>query len=174
MGLLLAAGVRTQENPRIVRGLDYYCRTTFEMLCDRLGSQNAVAAGGRYDGLVRDLGGPPAPGIGFAIGMERLMLVAPKLAEIKPEKTIFFALLGEEATRKAMPVMTELRNKGLKIEMAYSGSLKSQMRRADKLKAGQVVILGDEEVAKGIAILKNMETGEQKEVFLNRLSELTE
>ena len=174
LGLLLAAGVRTQENPRIVRGLDYYCRTTFEMLCDRLGSQNAVAAGGRYDGLVRDLGGPPAPGIGFAIGMERLMLLAPKIAEIKPEKTIFFALLGEEATRKAMPVMTELRNKGLKIEMAYSGSLKSQMRRADKLKAGQVVILGDEEVAKGIAILKNMETGEQKEVFLNRLSELTE
>ena len=169
LGLLLVGGVRYQENPRIVRGLDYYCRTAFEVLCDRLGAQNAVAAGGRYDGLVKDLGGPPVPGIGFAIGMERLMLLEPKIAAAAPEKLIFFALLGDEASRKAIPTIQELRNKDVWVEIAYGGSLKSQMRRADKLKADKVVILGDEEIAKGIAILKDMTTGEQKEIFLDRL-----
>lgn len=169
-GLLVAGHVRFKENPRIVRGLDYYCRTAFEVLCDRLGAQNAAAAGGRYDGLVKDLGGPQVPGVGFAVGMERLMMLvgdADKKAAAKP--AVFFALLGNEASQKALPVIRELREKGLAVECSYGGSLKSQLRRADKLLAKRVVILGDNEVQKGIAMVKDMAQGTQQEILLGRL-----
>lgn len=168
-GLLLAGHVKFKENPRIVRGLDYYCRTAFEVLCDRLGAQNAVAAGGRYDGLVKDLGGPDIPGVGFAIGMERLMLLEPSTMEQGPSKLIYFALLGNEAQQKSLSLIQELRAKGLVVECSYGGSLKSQMRRADKLAAQHVVILGENELAKGIAVVKEMTTGKQQEVLLGRL-----
>lgn len=169
-GLLVAGHVRFRENPRIVRGLDYYCRTAFEVLCGRLGAQNAVAAGGRYDGLVKDLGGPDAPGVGFAIGMERLMMLVPLPdARRTTHDIIFFALLGNEASQKALPVIRELRQKGLTVECAYGGSLKSQLRRADKLLAKRVVILGDNEVQKGIAAVKDMAQGTQQEILLGRL-----
>lgn len=173
-GLLLAGHVKFKENPRIVRGLDYYCRTAFEVLCDRLGAQNAVAAGGRFDGLVKDLGGPDIPGIGFAIGMERLMLLldrGPRTEDRGLKAKTYFALLGNEAQQAALSIMEELRAKGSRVESAYGGSLKSQLRRADKLGAKWVVILGENEVQKGIAIIKNMKDGTQKEVLMGRLVE---
>ena len=171
-GLLLAGGVKFKENARIVRGLDYYCRTAFEVLCDRLGGQNAVAAGGRYDGLVKDLGGPDVPGVGFAIGMERLMLLLGPWTKDHGQRTlVFFALLGNEAQQKALSIVQELRRRGDRVECAYSGSLKGQMRRADKLGAKKVVIMGEEEVKKGVAIIKEMDGGTQREVLLGRLVE---
>lgn len=174
LGLLVAGHVAFKENPRIVRGLDYYCRTAFEVLSEGLGAQDAVAAGGRYDGLVKDLGGPDMPGVGFAIGMERLMLLldhGQRTMDNGPKNLTYFALLGNEAQQKALSVIQELRSKGMRVECGYDGSLKSQMRRADKLQAKQVVIIGEEEVKKEMAILKDMKTGQQEEIFLGRLIE---
>lgn len=170
-GLLLASRIAFKENPRIVRGLDYYCRTAFEVLSEGLGAQDAVAAGGRYDGLVKDLGGPDIPGVGFAIGMERLMLLTSgQSSSVSDQPKVFFALLGSEAQQKSLSAIQELRSKGIAVECGYGGSLKSQMRRADKLNADQVVIIGDNEVAKGTAVVKKMATGEQREMFLDRLA----
>lgn len=168
-GLLRVAQVSFQEDRKIVRGLDYYCRTAFEVTSKKLGAQDAVAAGGRYDGLVKDLGGPDLAGVGFAIGMERLMLLAGEAMKVQTTPPIFFALLGFEAQRKVVPLLQELRGKGIVVEAGFSGSLKSQMRRAGKMKAERVVILGDEEVKKEIAVVKSMATGEQKEIPLDRL-----
>lgn len=169
-GLLLAGHVPFKENPRIVRGLDYYCKTAFEVLSEGLGAQDAVAAGGRYDGLVKDLGGPDIPGVGFAIGMERLMLLLrPETIDHRPQTLIFFALLGNEAQQKSLTVIQELRAKGICVECGYGGSLKSQLRRADKLQVRHVVVIGDAEVKKETALLKEMETGKQEEIFFNRV-----
>lgn len=173
LGLLVAGHVPFKENPRIVRGLDYYCRTAFEILSQGLGAQDALAAGGRYDGLVQDLGGPNIPGVGFAIGMERLMILTSyQLSVISCQPAIYFALLGMEAQQKALSTIHELRGKGMTVECGYGGSLKSQLRRADKLKAQHVVIIGEDEVKKGIAVLKEMQTGKQEEIFLERLCSL--
>jgi len=160
-------------DPRMVRGLDYYMRTTFEVVTDRLGAQNAVGGGGRYDGLMRDLGGPDLPGIGFAIGMERLILLLQQgqhLAAGSPD--VFMAVLGEKPVLEAFRAVQALRGAGVAVEMAYGGgSLKSQMRRADKLAAAHVVILGEEELAKGVAVVRNMKEKSQAEVPLSDLVE---
>lgn len=158
-------------DPRMVRGLDYYMRTTFEIITDRLGAQNAVGGGGRYNGLMKDLGGPDIPGIGFAIGMERLILL---LQQDQPEKIrhvdIFIATLGEAARRKGFLLAQELRSSGLEAEIDYQGrSLKSQMRHADKLGARYVLILGEEEIGRGEGQLRNMGTKEQTMVPLSGL-----
>lgn len=160
-------------NPRMVRGLDYYCRTTFEWTTDRLGSQNAVAAGGRYDGLVEDLGGPPTPGVGFALGMERLTLLM-KMKETKgrPPIDLYVVWVGTAAREWAFPVNYRLRQKGLTVEMEGEGrSLKSQMRRADKMRALFVLIVGEEELRSGKGILRDMDSKEQFEVSLERIEE---
>ena len=145
-------------NPRMVRGLDYYMRTTFEVITDRLGAQNAVGGGGRYNGLVRDLGGPDLPGIGFAIGMERLILL---LQQERPEEQkapkVFLASLGPAARTECFLLAQKLRGLGLDTEIDYAAqSLKSQMRRADKLGARHVLILGDEEIGRGEVQLRDM------------------
>ncbi len=158
-------------NARMVRGLDYYVRTTFEMVTDKLGSQNAVAAGGRYDGLVESLGGPALPGIGFAIGLERLVLMkgADKIVPTSPQ--LFVAALGDAAADYAFVLMARLQAKGIRAEMDFQGkSLKAQMRRADKLKADYVLILGDDEISSGQAQLKEMASGEQTPVVLDSLA----
>ena len=173
-GLLVAGHVSFKENLRIVRGLDYYCRTAFEILNDGLGAQDALAAGGRYDGLVKDLGGPDTPGVGFAIGMERLMILLGESQQVTDsalKNLIYFVLLGNEAQQKTLSVIQELRARGTPVECGYGGSLKSQLRRADKLKAKQVVIIGEDEVKKETAMLKDMATGQQQEVLLGRLVE---
>ena len=169
--LLCETHVTFTLNPRMVRGLDYYCRTTFEWTTKLLGSQSAVAAGGRYDGLVQQLGGPPIPGVGFAMGVERLtMLVRLQERGDHGGPEVYFAWIGAKARDWAFPTIHRLRQQGIGVEIeAEARSLKSQMRRADKLKARSVVILGDDELAKGQAVLRDMATKQQQEVSLNNL-----
>ncbi|MGH7775142.1 MAG: histidine--tRNA ligase [Candidatus Binatia bacterium] len=169
--LLRETNLNYRLNPRMVRGLDYYCRTTFEWTSARLGSQNTVAAGGRYDGLVEDLGGPPTPGVGFAMGMERLVLLLGMKEAIKsPRPGLYLVWVGKEARAWAFPVVHRLRRQGVTVEMeGEEKGLKSQMRRADKLGALLVLIVGEEELKSGKGILRNMDSKEQSEVRLDRI-----
>ncbi|HMN01343.1 MAG TPA: histidine--tRNA ligase [Geobacter anodireducens] len=160
------AGTTYSINNRMVRGLDYYTRTTFELVTGLLGAQSAVAAGGRYDGLISDLGGPAIPGIGFAMGVERIaLLLGDQHFTRRPD--LFIAALGEEAQNEAFRLMCGLQRSGVAVEMDYEGkSLKSQMRRSDKFNARFTLIIGGDELAKGAAVLKAMDTGVQAEVPL--------
>ena len=156
-------------NSFMVRGLDYYNRTTFELITDALGAQSAVGAGGRYDGLVEQLGGPSLPGIGFAMGMERLVLLLQQQVEHAsgPTSDLFIAALGEEAQKFAFPILHGLRKNGLQAGMDIEGrSLKSQMKQAGRANAAYALILGEEEMAKKIAILRDMSNREQEEIPL--------
>jgi histidyl-tRNA synthetase len=158
-------------NPTMVRGLDYYTRTTFEITTEFLGAQNAVVGGGRYDHLVRDLGGPDIPGIGFAIGFERLVAMIPE-KEDAPGPLLFIAAIGEAAIKRAFFICNDLRMKGLAIAMDYAGrSLKSQMKRADKQRCQYALILGEREIEENRASLRNMQTGVQEEANLDNLKE---
>jgi histidyl-tRNA synthetase len=174
--LLRETNVTFALNPRMVRGLDYYCRTTFEWTTTQLGSQSAVAAGGRYDGLVQELGGPAIPGVGFAMGVERLTMLL-RMQEIAAAHgpSCYVVWVGEKARDWAFPLVHRLRQKGLSIEMeGEPRSLKSQMRRADKLKAESVLIVGDDELAKGKAVWRNMASKQQEEISLDSIeAELT-
>ena len=169
--VLRRAEVKFCLNPRMVRGLDYYCRTTFEWTSDQLGSQNAVAAGGRYDGLVQDLGGPPIPGVGFALGVERLAL----LLRINEQREtagpfLFVVWVGVRARDWAFPLVHRLRRQGVPAELeGEPRSLKSQMRRADKLNAVRVLIIGDDELEKGTAVLRDMRKKTQEEISLTNI-----
>ena len=160
-------------DPFMVRGLDYYTRTTFEVITPHLGAQDAVGGGGRYDGLMKALGGPDLPATGFAIGMERLILLLDDSAGAATDSNrLFVACLGEEAKKKAFPLVQRLRLTGLSVEMDYEAkSLKAQMRRADRLKATHVLILGEDELAKGIAILRNMDASSQEEIPFEGIAE---
>ena len=161
-----------QVNPRMVRGLDYYTKTTFEMVTGSLGAQNAVAAGGRYDGLIQDLGGPPLPGIGFAMGVERLVLLLGERRIEAPRPDLFVAAIGEAPARQGFLLLSALQRRGLHGEMDYEGkSLKAQLRRAGKLRARNVLILGEEELSRGMAPLRDMDAGEQEELPLKGLEE---
>ena len=165
-GLLRAEGVAYVENPRMVRGLDYYCRTAFEIVADNLGAQNAVGGGGRYDGLVADLGGPSVPGVGFALGVERLVMSL-RAADAAPVPDVVLAPLGATAERRAFHIARRLRRDGLRTEIEPGRkSLKSHMKRADRLGAGFVLIVGEDEIARSIGILRNMRTKEQRELPL--------
>jgi histidyl-tRNA synthetase len=169
--LIEQAGLDYQLNPRMVRGLDYYCRTTFEWTSGQLGSQNAVAAGGRYDGLVQDLGGPAIPGVGFAIGVERLtLLLGMKARRAETGPAVYVVWVGEKARDWMFPLTRRLRQKGLAIEMeGEPRSLKSQMRRADKLRASVVLIVGDDELARGRVVLRDMGNKQQREIGLESI-----
>lgn len=146
-------------NSRMVRGLDYYTRTTFEMVTGLLGSQSAVAAGGRYDGLISQLGGPEIPGIGFAMGLERVALLLGS-QEFSSRPDLFIATMGAGERDVAFQLMDGLLKSGVRVEMDYEGkSLKSQMRRADKLKARYSVVIGENEVTSGRAAIKRMVDG---------------
>jgi histidyl-tRNA synthetase len=158
-------------NPRMVRGLDYYTRTTFEVMAGGLGAQNAVAAGGRYDQLVAALGGPDTAGIGFAIGMERLLLITPEVPPL-PGPSLFIAALGEGPQRGAFALSCKLNRVGVKTVIDYEGrSLKSQMRRADKFRARFVLIIGEDEQRRGKAVLRDMEEKKQEEIPLSSIFE---
>ncbi len=164
---LETAGTNYSVNPRMVRGLDYYTRTTFELVTGLLGAQSAVAAGGRYDGLIADLGGPALPGIGFAMGVERVaLLLAEKEFVKRPD--IFIAALGEEAQDTAFRLMCELQRLGVAAECDYEGkSLKSQLRRSDKFNARFTLIVGENELKKGRGALKDMDAGSQEDIELS-------
>jgi len=165
--LLERAGTPYSINSRMVRGLDYYTRTTFELVTGLLGAQSAVAAGGRYDGLIAELGGPAIPGIGFAMGVERVALLLGQ-QEFTRRPDIFIAALGAEAQDEAFRLMCGLQRLGISAEMDYEGkSLKSQMRRSDKFNARFTLILGANELEKGAAVLKAMDSGTQSEVPLD-------
>lgn len=157
-------------NARMVRGLDYYTKTTFEMITTNLGAQNAVAAGGRYDGLVADLGGPALPGIGFAMGVERLVLLLGE-DHVKPRlPQLFLATLGQPAEELAFKLLHQLQQHGIYTEIDFSGkSLKAQLRRADKLGCRYTLFLGGDELISGTAQLKRMCDGEQTALSLNNL-----
>ncbi len=161
-------GVPFRENPRIVRGLDYYNHTAFEFVTDRLGAQGTVMGGGRYDGLVEQMGGPPTPAVGWAAGIDRLaMLLAEPGAAPVPVAVI---PVGEAAEAAAVGVLQSLRAAGVRAEMAYRGNLKRRMERANRIGARAAVILGEDEAARGVAQLKHLDTGAQEEVALADLA----
>jgi histidyl-tRNA synthetase len=161
-------GVPFRENPRIVRGLDYYSHTAFEFVTDRLGAQGTVMAGGRYDGLVAQMGGPDTPAVGWAAGIERLSMLlhaappAPAPVAVVP--------VGEAAERVAIGLMQQLRHAGVRAEMSYRGSLKRRMERANRIGARAAVIIGEDEVARGVAQVKALTTGTQTEVDFAELA----
>lgn len=164
-------GIKYVVNQLLVRGLDYYSRTTFEIQTDRLGAQSAVAGGGRYDGLISELDGPPHSGMGFAIGFERLVaLLEEEARPIIDNLDLFIISLGDEAYRKGFIWADLLRKEGISVEMEYEAKgLKAQMKRADKLNAKRVLIAGEDELAKGRVVLRNMETKEQEEIPITDL-----
>ncbi len=163
--------IRYIVNNNLVRGLDYYSRTTFEIQTDRLGTQNAVAGGGRYDTLIRQLDGPDHSGMGFAIGFERLVaLLEEENRTLSGEPDLFIIALGDDAFDRVFLWADSLRKEGISIEMEYAiKSLKAQMKKADRLKAKRVLIVGEDELAKGKVLLRDMETKEQEEVPLEDL-----
>ncbi len=170
---LSASNVPFVLNDQLVRGLDYYNRTTFEIRTQKLGAQNAVAGGGRYDGLVKLLGGPDQPAIGFAVGVERVIALLEEEAQVLSQTPdLFVAALGEKAEARSFNWIMELRKSGLWVEMDYSGGgLKSQMKRAGRLHAKMVLIVGDEEISNGKALLRNMVTKDQVEIGLDHLTD---
>lgn len=150
---------------RLVRGLDYYTRTTFEILGETLGAQNAILGGGRYDGLVKDLGGPDRTGIGFAAGLERLVLALPEGRAEPPPARTFVVAIGDDGRAEALRLLRELRQAGLAAQMELdSRGMKSQMKRADRLQARIALIVGGDELARGEVTLRDMRTGEQRSV----------
>ena len=161
------------HDKRLVRGLDYYTRTTFELQTDALGAQSAVAGGGRYDGLVEALGGPATPAIGFAIGFDRLVEIVSQVEQAgQPGLDLYIAAIGESARQRAFGWLSALGSAGVSVEMDYAGrSLKSQMKRADRLCAARVLIVGDAELESGTAVLRDMATKEQKAIALANLPE---
>ena len=160
-------GLAAQVNKRLVRGLDYYTKTVFEVTSQDLGAQKAFVAGGRYDNLVEEMGGPPTPSIGFAVGMERLAsLMKNDNTDKKP--SCFYAYMGEKAKGYLVPLLKAFMREGSSLLYSYEGkSLKSQMRYADSLGADFVLILGDDEIQRGIITLRNMKEKSQQELPLD-------
>ena len=168
-------GIPYEINPKIVRGLDYYTRTVFEFTTDQLGAQNAVAAGGRYDGLVKELGGPETPAVGFAMGLERIVLLHKEVTAQGFERRVDFyiAYLGKEAQNAAFSLAYELRSSGARVDADYGGkSLKSQMKRADKSGARYTVIIGEEELNRGIVKVRDMKESIEKEMSIEEVNKL--
>ncbi len=169
--LLDGMGLQYVIDPRLVRGLDYYTKTVFEITSESIGSQSAVCGGGRYDGLVEEIGGPHTPGVGFGLGMERLLLVMENTG-MQIEKPVrydlYIASMGEEAEEKAFLLAQGLRKAGAKVEIDHIGrSVKAQMKYADKIGARYVMVLGGDELAKGEAKLKRMSDGEEITTAIN-------
>ncbi|BDG71916.1 histidine--tRNA ligase [Roseomonas fluvialis] len=161
---LVRFGVPFRENPRIVRGLDYYSHTAFEFVTDRLGAQGTVMAGGRYNGLVEEMGGPPTPSVGWAAGIERLSMLLP--AAPAAPRPVAVIPVGDAAEGPALDVLQALRRAGVVAEIAYRGNLKRRMERANRIGARAAVILGDEEIAAGVAQLRDLDAGTQEKVPL--------
>jgi histidyl-tRNA synthetase len=160
---LTLIGVPYQLNPRLVRGLDYYTLTAFEVTSSQLGAQNAVGAGGRYDGLVEALGGPKTPAIGFAVGLERVALMLPQESVPSVQRPVYIAAFGEHGSSAGLALLEELRALGVPADTDYRAtSLKAHLRQADRLRSLYSIILGDEEVLNDSVILRNMDTRQQE------------
>jgi histidyl-tRNA synthetase len=164
---LTALGIPFVVNPKLVRGLDYYCHTAFEFTTTALGAQGTVLAGGRYDGLIGQMGGPATPGIGWAAGVERLsMLVVDVPASDRP-----VAVIPMGDTTAAVVLADSLRAAGVAVELGFSGNMKKRMVRANKANARFAIILGEDEAARGAATLRDLDSGVQEEVPLAALKE---
>jgi histidyl-tRNA synthetase len=155
-------GVSARLNDRLVRGLDYYTHTVFEFVTTDLGSQGTVLAGGRYDGLVELMGGPQMPGVGWAAGIERLALLIDEPA--KPTRPIALVPLGEQGEAQALGMAEKLRSAGFAVDLGYSGNMSRRMRRANRVNARAAVLIGDDEVAKNVVTLRDLDSGDQVEV----------
>ena len=170
---LEALDIDFEVDPGIVRGLDYYTKTAFEIVSDQLGAQSTVCGGGRYDNLVEEVGGPSTPGVGFGLGIERLLLVleAAGVEIPKPETCdVFIAYLGDAARLAALKLSKTLRENGKKVIMDVSGrNLKNQFKYADRQGAAYTVVIGEDEIAKGVVQLKNMKESSQKEVAMDAI-----
>ena len=166
---LEAIGIPHVVNARLVRGLDYYCHTCFEIISDDLGAQSTVMGGGRYDGLIGIMGGPETPGVGWASGVERCMMLLKD--EPKARRPIALVPIGEEAERKALILANEIRRGGLPADLGYSGNMGKRMKRANKVNARVAIILGENELAKNVAAVRDLDSGEQREVPLATLIE---
>ncbi|AQU69659.1 histidine--tRNA ligase [Streptomyces niveus] len=171
--LLTAAGVAYEDDERLVRGLDYYTRTTFEFVHDGLGAQSAVGGGGRYDGLSEMIGGPALPSVGWALGVDRTVLALEAegiTLQLPPATSVFAVPLGEEARRLLFGVVTELRRAGVAADFGYGGKgLKGAMKNANRSGARFTIVAGERDLAEGVAQVKDMESGEQKPVPLDAL-----
>ena len=164
-----ACGVAWTRDSRLVRGLDYYRHTAFEFVTERLGAQGTVLAGGRYDGLMESLGGPHTPAVGWAAGIERLGMLLDAPETTGPDAV--FIPLGDGCDAAAMKLMSELRGSGVSCEMAYKGNMKKRMQKANAAGAAHVVIIGENELANGVVAVKNLATGDQREIVLSGLVE---
>ncbi|WP_064776184.1 histidine--tRNA ligase [Acetobacter pasteurianus] len=160
-------GIAYTVNPSIVRGLDYYNHTTFEFVTNRLGSQGTVLAGGRYDGLVKQMGGPEVPAIGWAAGIERLSMLLEQVPAAP--RSVVLVPVGTPDESAVVQILQGLRGQGLRTEIGYKGSLRKRMERAGKQNASHVLFLGEDELAKGLFRVKNMETGAEQEVSRDTL-----
>jgi histidyl-tRNA synthetase len=158
-----ALGIDFKVNPALVRGLDYYCHTAFEFTTDALGAQGTMLAGGRYDGLIKQMGGPPTPGIGWAAGVERLSMLLP---ELEPAlRPIAIIPVSEAESAVAQIVANTLRHAGFSVDIGYSGNMGKRMTRANKIKATTAVIIGGDEAAENAATVRNLDSGEQTKVL---------
>lgn len=169
--LLTDCGVAYEINPFIVRGLDYYTKTVFEFVTTALGSQGTVCGGGRYDNLISELGGTPTCGVGFGMGIERLLMLMEAENVVIPmheNVKLYIASMGDEAYKKAFEIASELRDKGVKAEIDHAGrGIKAQFKYADKIRAENVVTLGDNELLTGVAQIKNMADGKLTEIKIS-------
>jgi histidine--tRNA ligase len=162
-------GIKYRVNNRLVRGLDYYSHTVFELVTDKLGAQGTVLAGGRYDGLVEQMGGGKVAGIGWACGVERLSMLLE--ADVSLPRPVAVIPVGEDVADRALEISCRLRRAGFRVEHSYSGNLKKRMVKANKANAVKAVILGSDELAQNVATLKDLDSGEQKTVSLSNLIE---
>lgn len=164
-----ALGLAYVINPRLVRGLDYYCHTAFEFTTEALGAQGTVLAGGRYDGLVEQMGGNPTPGIGWAAGIERLAM----LIEDVPDqpRPVAVVPVDAEAESEALKLAQRLRGAGFTVDLGYRGNVGRRMKRANRLNASAAVILGPDEMARGAVMLRDLDSGDQTEVPVDQLLE---
>ncbi len=164
---LTAIGIAFTLNPRLVRGLDYYCHTCFEITCDELGAQKTVLAGGRYDGLIGQMGGPETAGVGWASGIERCGLVLRDVPAAR--RPIAIVPAGDAAQRPALELAEKLRRLNYAVDLGYSGNMGKRLKRANKLQARAALILGEDELQKGVAAVRDLDSGEQREIALDML-----
>ncbi len=163
-------------NPKIVRGLDYYTKTAFEFISTEIGAKSTVCGGGRYDGLVSQIGGPEVPGVGFGMGIERLLLTLENKGIEIPQPNgfdIFIVTIGEKAEKESFKLLYKLRQNGISADKDHLGrSIKAQFKYSNKVNADYTIVIGDEEIEKDIVSLKNMKTGEQKQIKISNLIEI--
>jgi histidyl-tRNA synthetase len=169
---LAALGIAYSHNPRLVRGLDYYCHTCFEVTCADLGAQKTVLAGGRYDGLVGMMGGPETAGVGWASGIERCGLMLSDIPSAR--RPIALIPIGDAAQLPALQISEKLRRLGFAVDLGYSGNMGKRMKRANKVMARIAVILGEDELRKNVAALRDLDSGDQREVGLDDLASALE